>query len=110
MSPRNLVIAAAAIVFAIFTGYLNTHTDELLVLIPWVVVATIALGIAQPRWPWVWALLIGLSVPLSLVLFYLLRLPVPYPNNPSDILTSFVVIVPALIGAYIGAGVRRLVP
>ena len=108
MSPRNSALFAVAIVFALFTGYLNTHTDELLVLVPWVVVATTALGIAQPRWPWLWALLIGLAVPLSLILFYFLGLLVPYPNNPSDIAMSFLVVVPAFVGAYIGSGIRRL--
>jgi hypothetical protein len=108
MSPRNSALYVVAIVFVLFTGYLNTHTDELLVLVPWVVVATTTLGIAQPRWPWRWALLIGLAVPFSLVLFYLLGLRVPYPNNPGDIAMSFLVIVPAFVGAYAGAGVRRL--
>ena len=108
MSPKNSALVVLALVFALFTAYLNTHTDELLVLVPWVVVATTALGIAQPRWPWLWALLIGLAVPLSLILFYLLGLRVPYPNNPSDIATSFLVIVPAFGGAFVGAGIRRL--
>jgi hypothetical protein len=109
MSRGNLGPVLITIVLAVFTGYLNTHTDELLVVIPWVVVATTALGIAQPRVPWVWALLIGLTVPLSLIVFYLLGLPVPYPNRPSDITTSFVVLVPAFVGAYVGMGIRRLV-
>ena len=104
----NVISLGIAIVLALFTGYLNTHTDELLVLVPWMVVATAALGVAQPRQPWLWALLIGIAVPGSLVLFYLLQLRVPYPNNPGDIGTSFVVFVPAFVGAYVGAGVRRL--
>jgi hypothetical protein len=106
--PKGPITLVVALVLAVFTGYLNTHTDELMVLVPWIVVATTGLGLAQPRRPWLWALLIGAAVPSAQILFYLLGLRVPYPNNPTDMATSCVVFVPAFVGAYVGAAIRRL--
>jgi hypothetical protein len=108
MSPKSSALLVVAIVLTLGTGYLNTHTDELMVVVPWVVVVTVALGSVQPRRPWLWAFLIGLAVPLSQVFAGALGLRVPYPNAPNDMLTSCVAIVPAFVGAYVGAGIRRL--
>ena len=47
----NRASVAIGVALALFTEYLNTHIDELMVLIPCLVVATAAMGFAQPRRP-----------------------------------------------------------
>lgn len=109
MNPKSLVALVAAALSSVAAGYLNTHTDELLVVLPAVVLAAGALGLAQPRLAWLWAAMLGLSLPLSAALFLLLNLRTPYPNDWPNVATSLAALAPALVAAYLGAGIRLAV-
>jgi len=52
-----------------------------------------AFGIVSPRTPWLWALAIGIWIPIF---------EIPHGNSGSLIAPVF-----ALVGAFIGAGIRR---
>ena len=108
LTMQRVGFGTLLVAFLLAIGFLNTHTDELLVVVPVVAVAATVLGLAQPRAAWRWGLLVGLAVPGSQVVAHLLGLPVPYPNEWRDLAAPFVVIVPALIGAYVGSGIRTL--
>ncbi len=105
---RWLVSALAAIVVG-FVGYLNTHTDETGILVGSILILGAALGFTAPRGAWRLAILVGLAVPASQAIAHLVGLRVPYANDWPDILTSFVALVPALIGTYLGVAGRHLV-
>ncbi len=100
------MLTLLALLLSVATGYLNTHTDEVLVVLPWVLLATSVFGVAAPRGVWHGALLIGLAVPASQIVAVLLHLHVPYPNTPRDIGDSCVTLIPALIGVAAGAALR----
>ena len=105
---RWLVSALVAVVVG-FVGYLNTHTDETGILAGSILILGAALGFAAPRGAWRLATLVGLAVPVSQAIAHLAGMRVPYANDWSDILTSFVALVPAFIGTYLGVALRHLV-
>lgn len=67
-----------------------------------VLVFTFLLGFIDPKRAWLWAAILGGSVPLSYALAPIFGYPVPYPPDP-NIFASFIAFVPAFIGAYAGA-------
>ena len=103
------LILALGLGATLVIGFVNTHTDELMVVVPGVLVTASAFGLIDRRRPWRWGLLLGGAVPVSQLVAYLLGWHVPYPNELKDIPTSMLVLIPAFVGAYVGAGVRTLV-
>jgi len=96
----NLAFIGVALVLAVGVGYVNTHTDETGIIASCIVCTTLILGIARPRWAVWWLLLVGLSVPVSQMMTYLLGLHMPYPNSLLDIRNA---LLPAMICATVGA-------
>ena len=107
MSRPLALLVGECLVAILAIGYLNLHTDEVPVVLFGVILAAFGLGLARPRMARRWALLAGLAVPGSAALALLLQFPVPYVNDLGNVVTSFVAIVPGLLGAYLGAGVRN---
>jgi len=103
---RGAILTLLALVLSVATGYLNTHTDEVLVVLPWVLLVTGVFGVAAPRGVWHGAMLIGLAAPASQIVAVMLHLRVPYPNTLRDIGDSCVTLIPALIGVAAGAALR----
>ena len=60
-------------------------------------------GYAKPKYAWVWALLLGIWVPLAE--FTTLAIGMKLTDRP-DILASSIALVPAFVGAYGGAFVQ----
>jgi hypothetical protein len=105
---RWLVVALVAVVVG-FLGYLNTHTDETGILAGSILILGAAVGFLAPRGARRLALLVGLAVPASQAIAHQAGIHVPYANDWSDILTSFVALVPSFIGIYLGVALRHLV-
>jgi hypothetical protein len=89
-------------------GYVNTHTDEVPIVLTTTLVATGLLGLAQPRAAWRWGILVALALPASQITALLFGWRVPYPNGWSGLPVTLVALVPGLIGAYAGALARRV--
>jgi hypothetical protein len=98
----------AALGLAVGVGYVNTHTDEIPVVLGCALIAAGLLGLTQPRAPWRWAFLVALALPVGQAIALVLNLRVPYPNGWSDLPVTAVALVPCLIGAYAGALARRI--
>jgi hypothetical protein len=88
-------------------GWVDSHMEPVGVTIALVALGGGALGLARPNGAWRWALVLGLGV----FLWHLLEAAVgyrpPYPAEPSIFIT-LIAIVPALVGAYGGVLLRRL--
>ena len=104
---------AVAFVLGLWIGYVDLHNDEvwaaLLLLLP----ITFAFGCLNPERAWQWALLIGMGIPLAYLLALFAGYTLPcHPGfecptlNTITTLQTFMALVPALIGAYSGAGLR----
>jgi len=64
------------------------------------------LGAAYPDGAWRRAVMLGLSVPLAHVVSSLTGATLPYPLPPFA--DTFLALVPAFAGTFLGVGVRRL--
>ena len=108
MRSKGVLAGALLIVLWIGVAYLNTHTDELLVVLPGVLAASALVGIVQPGGAWRWGVLLGLAVPVSAAVALVFGVRVPYTNDWANVATSPLAILPGLVGAYMGAGVGAL--
>ena len=111
-----LVPLLLALVISTSIGYLNLHNDEILLPLSTLLLSTFMLGWLMPRHAWAWATIIALSVPVSSLLS--LKIGVSYPCRPghpyscepttlSAALSTFVLVLPALVSAYTGVLLRR---
>jgi hypothetical protein len=105
MNKVYLPCLAAAI---LFVGFVDTHTDETPIILGILLILSGALGLAFPRqflitWPVTGCVLFGTE---TLVGFDVLH--ASWPTRPGVPWPTLVGLVPALIGAGAGAGLRRL--
>ncbi len=61
-------------------------------------------GFAQPRRAWLWALLLGLWVPILALVTYTLHLS---NATSTEAVSSIIALIPAFVGAYAGVIVKR---
>jgi hypothetical protein len=113
---RNLMMVSVAVLIAALLGYLNLHNDEVQIPLLLLLLASFLLACMRPHRAWVWAIIIGLGVPLSSLLAlkigvsYPCRLGHSYSCEPMTIstaLSTFVLLLPALISAYLGVLLRQ---
>ena len=104
MNKRLILMYALALLVAIATGYIDTHskTDDNLPMVLIMLVSTFFFGLAHPQRAWQWAFIIGLGVPAAHLIGLLFGYRPPYPVQP-NVLVTFIALVPAFIGAYLGA-------
>ncbi len=104
----QLALVLTALLLSLTTGYVNTHNAEVQAPMLCLLLSTVGLGIARPRRAWRWALIIGAAVPLSQAVAAVVRVSVPYPNDLHHVLSSIFVLIPAALGAYVGATIRSM--
>jgi hypothetical protein len=107
----------AAILASACIGYINLHNDEVQLPFGILLLSSFLIGAFKPRHAWVWAIVVGLGVPVSSLLS--LRIGVYYPCRPghpyscepmtlSASLSTTLLVIPALISAYTGVLLRRV--
>ena len=102
---KKALLVLLAVGLGLAAGYVDMHNDEVQAAVLVVLVSTFALGLAQPRHAWRWALLVGPGVFLMYLLAGLFGYVSRAPAEPGPWAT-LIALIPALIGAYTGAGVR----
>jgi len=96
-----------ALIFAAILGYVNIHSIEVQSPVLVALVSSAIMGFVHPKRAWLWAIVIGLAVPLSYALAPILGYSVPYPPSP-NIFATAIVFIPSFLGAYAGVLLRRL--
>jgi hypothetical protein len=95
---RSRATLLLSLILAVGCGWLVTRTEAIIVPVSAIALSTCGLTLLMPsRW-WLWALLIGVSVPIALTIVRWTGAPMPYPA-PS-VPESFVALVPAFLGAF----------
>ncbi len=88
-----------ALVFGSMTGYVEIMSGGLLLPVLLLIFFGCLLGLAHPSRATQFGLLLGLCIPAAHALAAL----VDYPYEAASFQTSFVAVLPALVGAYAGA-------
>ncbi len=98
---KNNVLLPVALLVGVALGWANLHTDETLFVAELVAIAAFGLTWAGPRRAWLWALMMGASVPLSYLVTAVLGSAVRFPVEPNG-WASLIAFIPAAVGAYAG--------
>lgn len=99
-----LVLALAG---GIFAWWVDSRNDEPQAAVLVILVVTFVVGFLVPRRAWLWAIITGMCLPVG----YLLARAVGYlPATPLEPgwYASVIALIPAFIGAYMGALARVL--
>lgn len=94
-----------AVLCGVGTGIADVMIDDLLFTALLVLVSCMVLGMLRARWPWRWVLLVGVFVPLTELVAYVVRTVKP---TRAQIYGSFLGFLPGIAGAYGGAVMRRV--
>jgi hypothetical protein len=107
MSKKGLMTLGLVLVFSLLTGYLNMTATEVIVPMSCILLFSFLAGLIQPKAAWRWAVLIGLSIPLST--FVGLAINFNFPDAPPRFpITLLVLVIPALVAAYGGSLINRV--
>ena len=101
------VLVLLTLAFGSLVGYTDLRAEEVQPAVLLIGSFAALLGAAYPDGAWRRGLLLGLSVPLAHVVSQLTGTVLPYPL-PS-FADTFLALIPALVGSYVGVGLRRLV-
>lgn len=104
MQPRRIEVGLAllSVTLGALIGYGDYYASEVQGSVLLLLLFPFGLALTEPRGAWRWGLLVGLGVPCAHLLGLALRLPPPYPVQP-NVLATFLALIPALLGAGIGA-------
>jgi hypothetical protein len=108
MRPGQILsVLAVALVLGLCAGWVDLHNDEVQATVLVIVVSAGALGFLAPRSAVLAGLVVGLGVPIAHLYARLTEFALPYPvHNYAE---SFIALVPAVLTAVIGAGVRKVI-
>jgi len=104
----GLFASAAMLIFVDYSPSDIANQASLLVLI----LGAATLGIAAPRWAWLAALVLGGALAAVHAICLAAQVPLPYQMSPAGwagAATLLILIIPAGIAAYLGAGAVVLV-
>jgi hypothetical protein len=100
-----------AVVLVVGLDRVGTSDDSTMVVLLALLVTAALLGFAAPRRAWLAGLVIGAAVGVAHLVYVTVGPALPYQPSPSGVggaATLLVLVVPGLLGAYLGAGVAWL--
>lgn len=104
MSRRSLFVWLLTGLFALITGYVNVHNNEVQAPMACILLFSFILGLLRRKMAWLRAIVIGLSIPASYFLAFAINVkPVDPPRLP---ITTAVLVIPALVACYAGVVVN----
>jgi hypothetical protein len=93
---------------ATFIGWTDAHTDEIPVVLGFVLLLSAVLGAVFPRWPWITGFLTGAPPFIVETLVHFLVVHAPYRPSAGIPWPALLGFVPALGGAFFGSAIRHL--
>lgn len=92
------ILLVVALIFGAFITWMDSSPgwDDTGITVGAILLSTLALGFLGPKFPWLWALIVGAGIPL---------VEIPQSNNSG----ALVALVIAIIGAFAGALGRKLI-
>ena len=102
----QFVATLLAIVLGALSGVADLHSREVQGPVLLLLTTAALLGALFPEGAWRRALMLGLSIPLAHAIARLTGAVLPYQVNAFG--GTFLALVPAFVGSYVGVGLRRL--
>lgn len=93
---------------ATFIGWTHDHTDEIPVVLGFVLIVSALVAGVFPRRPWITGFLIGAPVFLVETLVHFSLIGAPYPPSSGLPWPALFAFVPSMGGAFFGSAVRHL--
>ena len=98
-------VLIVAFVLGLLAGWIDLHANEVQATVFVLLVSAGGLGLLAPRWALPAGLIVGLGVPIAHLYGRLAHVQLPYPMG--HYAESFIALIPAMLAAIIGAGVRK---
>jgi uncharacterized membrane protein YhhN len=93
---------------ASYIGWSHAHTDEIPVVLGFVLILSATLGGVFPGRPWITGFLLGAPVFLVETLVHYSVIRAPYPPSAGLPWPALLAFIPAMGGAFFGSAVRHL--
>jgi uncharacterized membrane protein YjjB (DUF3815 family) len=103
-APENSAVIVA-VVLGVIAGSVDLVAGSPQIAAAFIVVFAFLLSLTYPKRAWLWALLTGMFVPLINALA--VELGYGYLRRPESLYAAYLAFVPAFIGAYSAAFLRR---
>jgi hypothetical protein len=107
------MLSCLALAGGIFIGYADSRSDDEFITLGVLIGFSFLLGILGPRRPWLWALLIGIWVPVLDAVLPKLGFVTTRPGEsssfPSALAVAAFVLTACVVGSYSGAFLGRTV-
>jgi hypothetical protein len=107
----DILLSLLALAGGFFVGYADARSDDEFITLGILIGFSFLLGILGPRRPWLWAVLIGIWVPLLDFVLPKVGLAPTEPGESFGLLSAFavaaLVLAVCFTGAYAGAFLRR---
>jgi len=91
-----------------FIGWTHAHTDEVPVVLGFILILSAILGGVFPRKPWLTGLIVGIAPFVVEALHNDGLIHAPYPASAGIPWAPLIAFIPALGGAFFGSAVRHL--
>lgn len=93
---------------AVFIGWTHAHTDEIPVVLGFILILSSILGCVFPRRPWLTGFLMGAPPFIVETLLHFALIRAPYRASAGLPWAALFAFVPAMGGAFLGSAVRHL--
>lgn len=106
------VLRIAAVAAGLFAAWVDFHNDEPQAPMLVIVIGSFILGALRPQKAWRWGAIIGLCMPAAHLIGPRLgmhRIDAGTAATSSGSLSLAVLVIPAILCAYLGAGFRKLI-
>ena len=101
------VLVLVTLALGTLVGYTDLRAEEVQPAVLLIVSFAAVLGAAYPDGAWRRALMLGLSVPLAQLISHYTGRALPYPLP--RFADTFLALIPAFVGSYIGVALRHVV-
>ncbi len=105
-SRTSFVVYALAILFGLFSGWVNQKVDDALLTALCVLAFTMMMGVWKPRRPWRWVLLVWVGVPTVLAYYHFI---VKWPHDRGQVYGAFLQLLAASAGGFGGHFMRQMI-
>ncbi len=95
-----------ALICGAIISFIDLRSGEVQATALLVLATTFIFGLLHARRAWVYALIVGFCIVITHLLTRFISWPEPIDLPPANPLSGLIVLLPAFIGAYCGAGLR----